>query len=117
MAVDPRSPIYDALYEEAHKIQAQGNPCNIRQENGRMVCNANLEACCYGCKHLTPTGCGVQALSCKLWLCDTVKYNPCNAPVVISLTALRRVGNALGIPTEPYGQGARASKEEALGGR
>jgi hypothetical protein len=30
-------------------------------------------SCCHRCKHLSKTGCKIQSLSCKLWLCKERK--------------------------------------------
>ncbi len=109
-----KSDIYDVLYNEASRLLKAENPCNIREENGKMVCNGHLVSCCYGCKHLGPKGCTVEALSCKLWLCREVGSNPINAIIVVSLDSLRRAGSAMGVNTDPYGKGFRTSKEESL---
>lgn len=70
-----RSEHYDDLYERGSNLLKMHNPCNIRQEGEKWVCNntrGGLEWCCGGCKHLGPNGCTVKALSCKLWLCNQV---------------------------------------------
>lgn len=109
-----KSDIYDALYNEADRLLKDANPCNIRIENNKKVCNGDLASCCFGCKHLGPDGCTVEALACKLWLCRDVRRKPENNQIVVSLFSLRRVGYALGIETDTYSKSFRASKEEAL---
>lgn len=109
-----KSDLYDVLYEQAGRLLKAGNPCNIRIENNKKVCNGHLASCCAGCKHLGAEGCTVEALSCKLWLCREVGSHPMNAQVVIGLDALRRVGYSLGLHTHGYGKGFRASKAESL---
>lgn len=82
--------IFDIIWKEAEKILAEYNPCQINVERGTCfqgcmyACRNNsqiksaeeldkytkmMSFCCEGCSHLGPTGCMVQALSCKLWLC------------------------------------------------
>lgn len=107
-----KSDLYDTLYAEGTRVLQKANPCNIRMEGGRMLCNGDLESCCHGCMHLGPNGCTVEALSCKFWLCDALAQNPHNASVVIALETLRNVGYALGLQTHPYSAGFRKSKAQ-----
>lgn len=103
------SRIFDMIWKEADKILAEWNPCQINKEMGTCMagcyyaCRNNAgfknliefdkyvrdnSFCCNGCPHLGPEGCTVQALSCRLWLCDAArKYNP---TAFEKLTILRR---------------------------
>jgi hypothetical protein len=62
---------YDAKWlEKADAFLAKHNPCRITPNpNGGINCMAG-HGCCEGCNHLGARGCTVQALACKLWLCD-----------------------------------------------
>lgn len=68
--------IHDLLYIEADQAIQRENPCDII--DGRCYMNRQEKAksgeyrdicCCLGCKYLSPGGCTVKSLSCKLHLC------------------------------------------------
>ena len=107
---EAKSKLYDALYAEAGNLLRINNPC--KWKDGK--CAGYKDGCCGGCAHLGPNGCTVEALACKLWLCHLIRYKPENKPVVIALETLKHVGIAMGLNTEPYGKGFRASKSESL---
>lgn len=86
--------IFDMIYKEGERILKEFNPCQINGEMGTCTqgceyarrCNSSfnnfiekeeytrkMSFCCHGCEHLGPTGCTVQALSCKLWLCSEAR--------------------------------------------
>ena len=69
---------FDQLYQEASSIMQDRNPCQI----GRGKCHSmreyperhkNQPFCCGGCQHLTPKGCSVESLFCKLWVCEALE--------------------------------------------
>lgn len=102
---------YDRLYREAQAILDKYNPCNVKIENGKAVCNSTRAGesespCCGGCQHLTEgIGCTVSALTCKLWLCSwaRITYPECD----IALTALSMAARSNG-----FSYLARASKQQ-----
>lgn len=64
--------------------------------------------CCHGCKHLGFGGCAVQSLSCKLWLCPTVRNTYHDDNCFKRLTQLREI-------QDKYRLGMfRSPKEEAI---
>lgn len=111
-----KSFVYDVLVREAEILLFFHNPCNIREEGGRMVCNAStpsydaLASCCAGCAHLTTQGCSVKALQCKLWLCREMRREQRNAPILTAFHSLKHVAEVLSLNT--LGGGFRQSKEE-----
>lgn len=66
---------YNAAYDIADKYVKKHNWCNIREENGVILCN-NLNysgkkgLCCEGCSHLGDKGCTVKSLGCKVGYCE-----------------------------------------------
>lgn len=116
MDTSTQSTMYDTLFNEGVKQLRLRNPCNVRMEDGEMRCNGDLKSCCFGCEHLTPNGCGVEALSCKLWLCDEVSQLPANRDIVVALNALKSVGRAVGLPVDTNWRGFRKSKEQVFAG-
>lgn len=111
-----KSTLYDIIFDKASSIIKAQNPCGVhKDEDGKLKCLYRIDWCCEGCKHLTPTGCGVKALSCRLWLCSAARHKAGNAEVVIALDTLRSVGKAMGLKTGiTYEDGLRASKDESL---
>ena len=105
LSKEAKSIVYDVLFYRGERVLTVHDPCNIRFEKGKWRCNYDLKLCCAGCKHLTPTGCGVQALTCKLYLCDTAREKSPEA--ANQLYAIAEVGRSLGI-----GGGFRTSKQE-----
>ena len=65
--------LYNRWCKDVDEILATINPCNPHFEGSQFNCTAGL-GCCMGCQHLTPSGCGVKALRCKLWLCPTASH-------------------------------------------
>lgn len=68
--------LYDLIYAKAGKLLKQYNPCNIRIENDKLICNnkkmckRNGESlCCGGCKFLEENGCTTNCLECKVGWC------------------------------------------------
>lgn len=98
-----KSKLHDALYDTANRVLAAANPCNIKiGEDGKASCNNPYYSkdgflCCGGCPNLTPTGCSVRSLGCKLWLCQHVMREPPGTTAFVALAALRSVAVAGGI--------------------
>lgn len=83
MTLKELSAEYDRLYEEADELFKEYNPCQF--ENGKCSRNrADIKSghfrpegpcvsngCCTTtmCEHLTPKGCSIKALGCKLHVC------------------------------------------------
>lgn len=85
--------LYGLLYHLADRLIQQHNPCR-HDENG--VCKEDRDlgdgcknGCCSGCRHLSPNGCTVKALSCKIWLCRHVADQ--NLELSRKLDMLRRI--------------------------
>lgn len=111
-----KSAIYDQLYSEASAILERDSPCEVS-------CNTCLDSrrkqrldipnvkpfCCDGCKYLTPTGCGVKALGCRVWLCYEAQEK--HPTTFVALNKVRARAEAAGIPMQ-----FRGSKEDHLGG-
>ena len=95
--------IYMALYDAGNDVLRKHNPCEIK--DGECAAGkGHLARCCGGCEHLTPTGCGVSALTCKLHLCGRVvsiggeNVQEANA----GLYALFQVAKKVGLMYGPY---------------
>jgi hypothetical protein len=101
----PLAEIYSKLYRQGNEALKQHDPC--KWSNGQ--CAAGTHGCCQECKHLSPQGCTVEALWCKVWLCHAVRANPVNARIVTTLDTIHNTARTLGVPL-----GIRASKEESL---
>lgn len=104
-----RGQLYDRLIAEADTILERDNPCNIECGVG-CTCGtvkAGTAFCCHGCEHLSPAGCTVDALACKVWLCFTAqeKY----PQTVAALWEVSQRATAAGIPMI-----FRGSKEQHL---
>lgn len=65
-----REDLYDRFYAHAQELIARHNPCQLREENGEIRCRDGYP-CCSGCRHLGPSGCTVQSIACKFFLCST----------------------------------------------
>jgi len=68
--------LYDLIYDKADKLLKQYNPCNIRTENGTLICNNKYmcdsygeSLCCEDCEYLGNSGCTTKCLACKVALC------------------------------------------------
>ena len=68
---------FDQLYAEADKAMLHANPCKVIA--GQCLSmreypenHINEPFCCTGCKHLGPTGCTVQSIHCRLWVCAPI---------------------------------------------
>ncbi len=108
MELEAKGELYDMLLAIGQQTLDYYNPCDWR--NGkcrRMRSSKDDGGCCVGCEHLSPKGCTVKSLGCKLWLCESQKimFKECENELEI----LRRVADDCGIPYE-----IRKSKEETL---
>jgi hypothetical protein len=73
--------VYDRLCIAADKLLKEYNPCKIKNNKcvgcrslGGYGSNNTKQLCCIACKYWKENkGCTVKALSCKLWLCDSLK--------------------------------------------
>ncbi|GAG08708.1 unnamed protein product, partial [marine sediment metagenome] len=89
--------LYDLIYDKADKLLKRYNPCNIRIENGGLVCNLESDSktlCCSHCQYLGENGCTTKCLGCKIGMCwqgDSMQktvfdilqknlFNLCNIP-------------------------------------
>lgn len=99
---DPRSPIYDSLFDQASEVLAEHQSCEVK--NGKCL---DGHFCCQNCKHLGPTGCTVQSLSCRVWLC--YKAQAKHPEAAAKMREIRASAEAQGIPMF-----WRGSKEELL---
>lgn len=108
LSLDAQKAHYDRLYNEAEMWLKANNPCQI--SCGKCVgrYKNDLGLCCEGCKHLTPSGCSVKSLACKIWLCSTVQWE--HPEFGDALRKIEREARTLHIPL-----GFRMSKEENFG--
>ncbi len=105
---EARGQLYDILMAIGQRILDYYNPCDWRDGKcRRMRSSRDDQGCCEGCEHLGPTGCRIQSLACRLWLCESQRnaFRECE----IELKVLRQVADECGIPYE-----MRKSKEENL---
>lgn len=116
--VTKKAELYDRFYRDGQAVLDYFQPCGFKLVQGRVRCNGpDGVPCCQGCRHLTPTGCGVASLGCKLGLCYNVAlvrddrgkltFEP--TPVFVALETLRQQALRAGVPVV-----ARASKEEVF---
>ena len=103
---ETKSEAYDRLFAEGQAVLNKYNPC--KWENGK--CAGLPDGCCGGCEHLTPTGCAVNALGCKLWLCGTIQDSTKEGLMAGKLLyILKQEAFELRVPT-----GVRSSKEQCF---
>lgn len=84
MNIKQKMELHDRIYRHADRLIRKHNPCRI--ENGKC---AYGEFCCNDCEHLTETGCSIECLMCKLYLCYKVHTN-----VLLSKTLARMLQKA-----------------------
>ena len=94
---------HDLLYGAAEIAIGIFDPCQVKEGKCRR---GNF--CCDGCKHLGLKGCKVQALACKVWLCDEALTSSENAKCKMVLKAIGKMADRLNL------NGYRFSKEENL---
>lgn len=120
------SKLYNQLYEKADKLLKQYNPCNIRIEQNKLVCNnaymcktKGESLCCCGCKYLSNNGCTVECLECKLGMCwagDSIDYTFKNTLVHINISEefIYKMDKLRKIMRKYKLAGIRRTKEEVL---
>jgi hypothetical protein len=103
--------LYSDLYQQGEEVLRRHNPCKVT--NGRCL-SGNF--CCQGCKHLGLTGCKVESLMCKLWLCNAAQCTPDGRVAIQELRALNKIAYEERIPMVFRGSKAESfassSKEE-----
>ncbi len=95
MAKSAQSIAYDALFAQAVEALRIHNPCGWK-DGSCIAMRAGIEgatACCTGCKHLTSKGCTVEAITCKVWLCDYARRRPGNQAIATILDTLNRTAH------------------------
>ncbi len=108
LKLETKGQLYDILLAIGQQTLDYYNPCDWSNGKCRsMRLSKDDGGCCEGCKHLSPKGCTVQSLACKLWLCESQRniFRECE----IELKFLRQVADYCGIPYE-----TRRSKEESF---
>jgi hypothetical protein len=78
---------YDEVYSKMQDLLTKTNPCRIKKDDqGKVSCcgEDNPCLCCSGCKHLSPDGCAVKSLACKLWLCGEAMRNALRDPAFVA---------------------------------
>lgn len=114
-----RSTLYDRLYALADSVIKKHNPCVVQAETPTIITcigsrhgtdPGTINRCCSGCNHHSSTGCTVQALYCKVWLCPAARYMNNS----LAITQLARLEN---IARKHDLLHYRASKEESLARR
>lgn len=103
-----KAEIYDRLYVLASQVLAKHDPCGSCGKCEYF--GGKVSGCCRGCPFLGATGCTIESLGCKLWLChdDRLFRWPLHPRVRHQLKRLENIANRHGINF------ARATKEEAL---
>lgn len=62
------SKLYDAIYDRADQLFKEYDLCSIN--NGKCLDGC---FCCSNCKHLSPDGCTIRSLACKLSICGAAE--------------------------------------------
>lgn len=96
MNLEAKGQLYNILLAIGQQTLDYHHPCDWG--NGkcrRMRLSKDDGGCCEGCEHLSPKGCIVQPLACKLWLCESQRniFKECE----IELKILRQVADYCGI--------------------
>lgn len=63
---------YDIICTLVDRIIKKYNPCNIHEDDNKIVCKRS-NICCKGCIHLSDKGCKVDCLGCKFGFCYTLR--------------------------------------------
>lgn len=106
------SAIYDRLYERAMELSKK-NYCQVKCGNcirGRKKQINGPAWCCEGCKFLTATGCSINALTCRVWICSSANLHITKklAPTRDKLRHLEQLVHKFGF------FGNRYTKEQSL---
>jgi len=67
-----RKELHDKLCKEADELTAKYDPCKIKTADGVTTCTGK-EICCAPCDYLSPEGCTIKSLGCKLYFCYAVQ--------------------------------------------
>lgn len=109
-----RDEAYDKLYSLAVRILARMNACSTCPISKGCVGGKERHYtklwCCEGCPHAGPTGCTVEALACRLWLCDSEVHKQLTTHAVLHSRMARLVEIAKSYNLYI----ARADKQETL---
>ena len=63
--------LYLYYYNKVDRLITKFNPCGFNSKG----CRRSTQ-CCDICNHLTPDGCSIQSLYCKMWFCENAVLNP-----------------------------------------
>ena len=88
---------YRRIYQLGEELFSKYKPCSINNEG---LClrgqDGGCNFCCADCAYITDTGCSVEALWCKLWVCGAIKtYNKLPKEALKELEALNREAGQL----------------------
>lgn len=105
------SAAYDKLYKEGEEIFRKYDPCRVHLSKLGNTCACHPDDpersfCCRDCCHLTPNGCSIRSLSCKLWSCWECRKEG-GDEFVEKLESLR-------VRASTFHLGIRDSKEEII---
>lgn len=106
MKTRTRSEVYDRLYVLASKMLDRYQPCQ-RCPTPCAYFGGKRSGCCTGCPFAGPTGCTVQSLGCKFWLCGEAEWYA-SSHLLARLRLLRRIARKYNVDY------ARATKDEVL---
>jgi len=93
---------YNELYAKAQEVLIRINPCEIAIMDGKATCvgayKRDTGLCCHGCQHLAATGCSIESLACKLWLCLEVIRTPKGKQAIKELHAIEQQAYTADVP-------------------
>lgn len=61
--------LHDVIYDRVDKLFEEHDLCGIN--NGKCL---RGYFCCSKCEHLSPDGCTIRSLACKLFICSAVHH-------------------------------------------
>jgi hypothetical protein len=64
---------YRKLYQEGIDLFAEFDPCEIHDGGCYDGRNGGTDFCCSKCDSITDTGCTINSIYCKLWICGTLR--------------------------------------------
>ena len=80
--------LYDFLCDMLDDYTNRYNPCDIKVVDGKAICMRDLEDCCNECDYLSPNGCTIRCLGCKLFVCFKLQKQD---PVYKDVTSAAKV--------------------------
>ena len=99
---------YRELFATASEIINRINPCEIIVVDGRASCvgtrngsERSHQLCCEGCRNLGNSGCTVEALWCRMWLCHDVMQTAKGKKAAKELDKIERAARREDVPL-PY---------------